>query len=104
MQACTIGLSSNKDLKPKKRKGEDKQRCLKFYTIFVSYDRNLRQFASTVTLPPPPLQKGLFLGFVCLYYTCGVFLFLYFSGSLLFLLCQHFIHLSIYFGGLGLLG
>ena len=34
MQASTIGLSINKDPKLRKRKGEDKQHRLKFYTIF----------------------------------------------------------------------
>ena len=41
MQAYTIGLSINKDLKLKKRKGENKEYYLKFYTLFASHDYNL---------------------------------------------------------------
>ena len=43
MQACTIELFINKNLKLRKRKGEDKQCRLKFYIIFASHDRNLQQ-------------------------------------------------------------
>ena len=35
--ACTIGLSINKDLKLKKRKGKDKQQYKKLYTIIWLY-------------------------------------------------------------------
>ena len=43
IQACTIELSINKDLKLRKRKKKDKQHHLKFYTIFTLHDHNLRQ-------------------------------------------------------------
>ena len=46
MQAYAIGLSKNKNLKLRKRKIEDKQRRSEFYTIFMSHDRNLQQYAA----------------------------------------------------------
>jgi hypothetical protein len=52
--------------KARERKGEERKHCSKLYTILQSRDRtlpsrdgNLRQFASAVTLPPPPRKPAL---------------------------------------------
>ena len=47
-QAYTIGLSINKNLKLKKRKGKDKQQHEKLYTIIWSREDHMT-FASTIT-------------------------------------------------------
>ena len=46
--ACTIGLSINKDLKLKKRKGKDKQQRKKLYTICWSREGHVTS-TSTIT-------------------------------------------------------
>src|SRR6266702_2325806 len=105
-QACTIGLSINEDIKLEKGKGKKSraaryfiwssghmtanvQDCLK---LSVIVRHNLLFSISAVTSPPPLVKPALRLC-SCLYYTCGAFLSLCFSGSLLSLLCQYFIYL-----------
>ena len=74
--ACMIGLSINKDLKLKKRKGRDRQQRKKLYTITRSRKGHMSS-ASTITafsasaIILPPLQKSLPSGFIYPYYNCG---------------------------------
>ena len=64
--ACTIGLSINKDLKLKKRKGRDRQQRKKLYTITRSCKGHMNSAstitafsASAVILPPPSKKPAL---------------------------------------------
>ena len=58
VQACTIGLSINEDLKLRKRKGKDKQQREKFYTIPWSREGHVSSVStitSTITAVLPVL-------------------------------------------------
>ena len=110
-QACTIKLSTNEDTKLKKgkeKKGSAARSFMRSSSHVSSCDcvyhniyYNPPFSTSAVILPPPPKKPALRL---CPYYVCGVFLSLYSIGGLSSSLYQHSIHLSRYFGGLGLLG
>ena len=47
--AYTIGLSINKDLKLKKRKGRDRQQYKKLYTITRSHEGHVSSASTTIT-------------------------------------------------------
>src|SRR6266699_3583367 len=112
-QACTIGLSINEDTKLEKGKGKKSSAaryfiwssghvtatvrdCLKLSAIV----RHNLPFSTSAVISPPPLVKPALRLCSRPYYTRGAFLSLCFFGSLLSLLCQYFIYLFKYFGGL----
>src|SRR6266700_3432075 len=109
MQACTIGLSINEDLKlekGKEKKGSTARGFMRSSSHVSSRDcvyhnvyYNPPFSTSAVTLPPPSPKACP--QSLCV---CGVFFSLYLIGGLSSSLYQHSIYLSRYFRGPVLLG